>query len=158
MNRIYNVQIDIRNKNGFSIYSNYFFAYSLDEAIDIGKHEFIDYYNNNKPRFSKISFDDFMKKLDYYFFINIISGNRIQFKSYNDLKLYLETHISNISNDELYDFLLSLIDHMYTAYDYKGNLIESDGIINIEDLLAYDIKFTEEDCKNREYKFGIYSE
>lgn len=156
MNRIYSVHVQVNNKKGYPVYTNYFYAYNLNKAIELGKIEFIRYYNNHKSKFSKISFSEYMNKLDYCFFIDIISGNRIEFNSYKDLKYYFDSNILNISNNELYDFLLSLIDFIYTAYDYNGNLIDLDGHINyINDLSSYDIKFTEDECKNGIYKFDI---
>lgn len=157
MNRIYITNIQIKNKKGYPIYMNSFYSYDLEDAITKGKNELFNYYNNHKPRFRKISFDDYMEKLEYCFFIDTISGNRIKFKSYFDLKEYYDQNILNISNNELYDFLLSLLEYMYSAYDYKGNLIESEGFFDddIEKLAVYEVRFTEDGCSKGEYLFDI---
>ena len=154
MSRIYHVNIGVSNEEGYTRYFNYIYAYSLEEAIDKGKKELYNYYIDSN---SKISFDDFMKKLDYYFFINVISGNRLRFNTYKEINDYFTNKISKISNDKLYDFLLSLIDHMYYAYDYTGKLLEYMGDLPMVEnkVIIYDIAFTEEGCLNNEYQFKI---
>lgn len=156
MNKVYNILVEIRNKKGYIEYSNHFYAYTLEEAIEKGKQKLFEYYTNFKPKFSKISFDDYMKKIDYCLFVYTISGNRNKFKSIKELKDYFENNISKISNDLLYDFLLSLIEYNYCAYDYKGNLLETIGFLpSFNETVVYNIEFTEDSCRNGKYIFRI---
>ena len=97
-----------------------------------------------------------MKKIDYCLFVFTISGNRIQFNTIRELKDYFKNNILKISNDSLYDFLLSLVEYNYCAYDYKGNLIDNMAFLpNFNETVVYDIEFTEDDCKNGKYMFRI---
>ena len=63
----------------------------------------------------------------------------------------------DITNDNLYDFLLSLVNCEYIQYDYNGDIVYSD-IVHYsplkEKVFSCNINFNEKDCKNGIYTFS----
>ena len=156
-----------RNK----IINFYHDLYTLEEAIQVGKNSIRDYcYNiifsdvNDDELPDDITdnqFEDFISEENknfkkYIIIVNIISGNRKRFNTSKELMDYFNNNIKNISNDNLYDFLLSLVTSQSIWYDENGNIINS--YINTQcPLLEFgyssDIDFNEEDCKKGVYTF-----
>lgn len=152
---VYITQIEIRLLDGTHEYHGSNISYTLEEAITAGKELYNSYYKCYCE--DDIDFDTFMKDKDCYFFVNIVSGNRKRFNSYDELMKYFNDNINNIPNDKLYDFLLSLVNYEYRAYDYKGNYIACEAMFEpIKDqFVAWDIKFSMESCKNRDFIFRL---
>lgn len=100
--------------------------YSLEEAIDIGKIELYDfccnYYDCNYV--SKRQLYKFYnnKNLYYEFHISVVSGDRKRFNSSNEIMKYFNENINNVSEDQLYQFLLSLVQCENRYYRYDGKL------------------------------------
>ncbi len=69
---------------------------------------------------------------------------------------YFNTNINNIDNNNLYDFLLSLVNSVDTVYDYNGNILYRT-IFNQQPLYesrySSEVQFNEEDCKKGIYTF-----
>lgn len=154
MSNIFITNITIKDSNGNTEYQNSDIYYSLEEALESGKNNMKFIYDNFCEE--TIDIDAYMNSKDYYFFIYIISGNRIKFNSCKDLMMHYEKNIkSYISNYiDLYNFLLSLVKYDYRSYDYKGNLILSHVMIQQPSgFLGCNVKFSIESCNNNDYKF-----
>ena len=154
MNNIFILNIRVNKKSGYPDYIDGGIFYTLEEAIQNGIDSLSVYYKNNN-RFIKNK-DKFFKNKDYYFSISIISTNRKRFNTSKELMDYFNTNIKNISNDNLYDFLLSLVDSITVLYDYFGNILYThiDDASPIEENVYYSkIDFNEEDCKKGIYTF-----
>lgn len=160
INKIYIIHVfkyrgDISYGDGFCIRDsiiNNGIAYNLKDAIAIGKNNLKDYLDDNEIDIQ----DELNKNYSYAIVVSIISGNRIRFNTSGELMDYFNNNIDNISNDNLYDFLLSLVESDDYVYDYNGNFIFN--IINEQcPLLEYiwdaDVDFNEEDCKQGKYTF-----
>ena len=154
MNNIFILNIRVNKKSGYPDYIDGGIFYTLEEAIQNGIDSLSVYYKNNN-RFIKNK-DKFFKNKDYYFSISIISTNRKRFNTSKELMDYFNTNIKNISNDNLYDFLLSLVDSITVLYDYFGNILYThiDDASPIEENVYYSkVDFNEEDCKKGIYTF-----
>lgn len=135
----------------FNIYD-----FTLDDALNHAISHINTHYNYYKDNYNSI--DDYLIKEDCAIYINVLSCNRIKFESKLELKSYFDSNINTISNDRLYDFLLSISDHDTRCYDYYKNFIDSEQHLHCAntDILAYDLKFTEESCSRGEYIFEYF--
>lgn len=136
---------------------NIFYKNISDEELDLIPEEL------NQQELESVIEDFNNKDIRYEIIISIVSTNRKRFNTSKDLMNYFNTNIKNISNDELYDFLLSLVDSEDRVYDYNGNYITT--FINeqcpmLEGCWSADIEFNEKDCKKGIYTFNyhIYEE
>ena len=154
MNNIFILNIRVNKKSGYPDYIDGGIFYTLEEAIQNGIDSLSVYYKNNN-RFIKNK-DKFFKNKDYYFSISIISTNRKRFNTSKELMDYFNTNIKNISNDNLYDFLLSLVNSISVLYDYFGNILYKyiDDASPVKENVYYSkVDFNEEDCKKGIYTF-----
>lgn len=157
MNNIFILNIRVNKKSGYPDYIDGGIFYTLEEAIQNGIDSLNVYYKNNN-RFIKNK-DKFFKNKDYYFSISIISTNRKRFNTSKELMDYFNTNIKNISNDNLYDFLLSLVVSDDRFYDYKGKLITSapqKQYPKLESYCSSIVQFSMESCEIGYYKFCYY--
>ena len=131
------------------------YDFTLNEALKYAIKDIDILYENGDYNYSTI--EEFLKEEEVEIHVDVISCNRIMFESSEELKEYFNNNIDKIPNDQLYDFLLSLSDHETRIYDYNGNLLESDITLhpNHNDVLGYDVNFTEESCSKGEYIFRI---
>ena len=131
------------------------YDFTLDNALDRAISHINTHYNYYKDNYKDIN--DYLIQEDCYIYIDVISCNRVKFKSKLELKNYFDLNINNISNNKLYDFLLSISDHDSRCYDYYRNLISSEQFLHCDntDILAYEIKFTEDSCNKGKYTFRI---
>ena len=118
--------------------------------IDLDKEEDYDNYLQN----IKIE-----KNIVYTIFISVVSTDRKKFNTSKELMDYFNINIKNISNDNLYDFLLSLINYDEYIYDYNGNLL--DHFIEkqyplLERLISAEVDFDEDSCKQGKYTFKYH--
>ena len=134
--------------------------YTLEDAISKGiielKNICLDYYDINEISDNKLKKFYINKNLYYEFQISVINSNRKRFNTSKELMDYFNTNIKNISNNNLYDFLLSLVDSITVLYDYFGNILYThiDDASPIEENVYYSkIDFNEEDCKKGIYTF-----
>ena len=120
-------------------------CYEISDDELVNKYDYINFINNLKE-----------SDIDYKIRIHIISTNRKRFNTSKELMDYFNTNIKNISNDNLYDFLLSLVDSEVVLYDYNMNIlykyIEDTSPIK-EDVYYSKVDFNEEDCKKGIYTF-----
>ena len=184
MNRIYIVNVCeyngtinskdycIRNK---IIDSN--IAYTLEDAIKNGKDIIESYFYNeiyenisdeeidNIPdelsdeQIENIISDRLKNNISYLITVNIISGNRRRFNTSNELMEYFNNTIKNISNENLYDFLLSMVTHVDNLYNYKGEYISSyiwEQCPLLDPIWESNVDFNEEDCKKGIYTFEYH--
>ena len=149
-------------------------AYTLEDSIKIGKNSIRNYcYNkiyedvsdedldNIPDNITDDQFESFISnKLKegntYAIIISIISGNRKRFNNSKELMEYFNNNIKNISNDNLYDFLLSMVISEDRFYDYNGNYINTfiwDQCPLLESSWDAKIDFNEDDCKKGIYTF-----
>lgn len=157
MSNIYICNINIEHKN----YKNNvnIICYSIEEALHNSKIFMNDFYELYKEQYNdNLSLYDFYTNENTFYecTIDIVSGNRIRFNTSKELMDYFNTNIKNISNDNLYDFLLSLVVSETLYFDYKGNLQSSEINKQLpvnENVLIARVYFTEEDCKNGKYIF-----
>ncbi len=160
MSNIFILNIKLEFEDSDISYSNRFICYTLDEAIESGIEDIKWQYNNisnTDTDITDIELENFINKITYFeFSIDIISGNRKRFNTSKELMDYFNTNIKNISNDNLYDFLLSLVESDRRLYDYKGNFISSEVSIQIpkdEYCIRSNVQFSMESCRNGEYRF-----
>lgn len=139
---------------------------TLEGAFEYGKNIIKDNCFNR----SKIDLDteeDYINYLndikedhnvEYTILISEISKDRKRFNDCKELMDYFNSNIKNISNENLYDFLLSLVNSVDTLYDYFGNILYKDitGMNFKRSPLVYhsDIDFNEEGCKKGIYTFN----
>lgn len=143
---------------------------TLEEALDFGKNvikmdcynELFKYTLNPPDDITSEQLDSFIKINDeeydiyYRIVVDIISTDRKKFNTSKELMEYFNSNIKDISNDNLYDFLLSMVNSEIRIYDYNGNLITRR--INtqcplLESIYSDDIEFTEESCSKGIYTF-----
>lgn len=140
---------------------NSFHYYSLEESLKAGINQFHEMFHNKYNRFpdGKEELDEFiMKEIDDpTFMISIISGNRLRFKTSKELIDFFMNNIRKIKNEDLYDFLLSMVQSHDMFYNYKGECIGSE----ITSQCPYEeyvwdahIEFTEESCKDGKFRFS----
>lgn len=138
--------------------------YSLEDAIEYGKSEFVYMYNNyyndsSNKNPSIIDLEEFIKEksIQYFFDIKIVSGNRKKFNTCAELMDYYNKHVKDIPNDNLFNFLLTLVDSYDISYDFKGNIISEEIIPQKflkNDMVDYQFDFSPESCsKGIVYKF-----
>lgn len=134
--------------------------YTLEEAISYGKWVFVNMACNeyDKEIITDKELDKFINdnKIEYRFIISIVSSNRKRFNSSNDIMDYFNSKIKFISNDNLFEFLLSLIENYNITYDYYGNIICEEPIQQYpkdSHVISSIVDFTIESCKNGNYKF-----
>lgn len=140
----------------------YHISYTLDEAINNGIRNFEEKFFNV---FSRMPHDyqelykfieDSINEDDQIFMINIISGNRISFDTSKELIEYFNDNIDKISLENLYEFLLSLVESHDVFYNYKGERVNSDIESQrpvTENVWCPYISFTEDSCQDGKYKF-----
>ena len=142
---------------------------TLEEAIDFGKNTIKEYCYNiifdsirdeDLPEdITDNQLDSFINSdinIDYVILISMISKNRKTFNTSKELMEYFNNNIKQISNEELFDFLLSLIKEYNMIYNYNGTLrytIISDQCPILEIGYSSEIDFNEEDCKKGIYVF-----
>lgn len=158
MNKLNKVYISNIYKN--NIHKSYT-HYSLEDAIQCGlsyiSDEFYDIYNRSP--YNNQELEDFINNNfeDDCILINVISGNRIRFNTSKELINYFFDNINKISNENLYDFLLSFVECDNLFYDYKGNLLNSEISTQcpVEEY-GWDahVIFTEDSCKEGKYRFS----
>lgn len=160
MNNVYFLNLQIIPNNYECKYLDavidYGTFYTLEEAISYGIHSFKSVYMNNcnvdkEPTIEEM--EEFISKfnIEYRFIIHIVSGNRKRFNNSKELMEYFNDKISNVPNEELFDFLLTLISDYYIVYDYNGNKITGEADppeFTDEDIYAYYLDFSPESCKN----------
>lgn len=138
---------------------------TLEEALENGKDAIrSDCYNNslkdldtNNEILSFIKSCKDLLDIDYKIRISIVSTNRKRFNTSKEIMEYFNTNIKNITNDNLYDFLLSLVESDDYVYDYEGNLLYhqiQDQSPILESRYSNDIDFDIESCKNGIYTFS----
>lgn len=180
INKIYSVQIheyngNIKSNNEFCYLTNIIESfnnlYTLEDAINIGKRTIWDYCYNEickdleiedlpeditKDQFELFISDKLKENKSYAIIVEIISGSRIRFDTSVELMEYFNSNIKNISNNELYDFLLSLVASQSITYDYNGNYICSniwEQCPILENGYSSKIDFNENDCLKGIYTF-----
>ena len=163
MKRIYMVTVS-RQSNESNSLLDVEVCDTLESALEYGK---IIIRNNcyNRSNIDLDTEEDYINYLnrikkehdiEYIILISEISTNRKRFNTSKELMDYFNTNIKNISNDNLYDFLLSLVDSITVLYDYFGNILYThiDDASPIEENVYYSkIDFNEEDCKKGIYTF-----
>ena len=145
--------------------------YSLEDAIYVGKSIIRDYCYESifeNTDFELLPDDVTDNELEsfiankrnenksYSIIIEITSGNRKQFETSKELMDYFNNNIKNISNEELYDFLLSLVVSESREYDYSGEFISSkiwEQCPTLERAIFSNVNFNEQDCLNGIYTF-----
>lgn len=131
----------------------------IEDAIETGKTQFVEMFYekyDHKPSYQELENFIHNEIYDPYFSINIISGNRLIFDTTDELMGYFFQNIKNIPNEEIYDFLLSLVEDQTLFFDYNGKLINSEISSQCpREECGWDahIEFTEESCKDGKYKF-----
>lgn len=124
--------------------SEFYDNYGLEPKSDEELYEFVNKYIT-----------------DFEFNVCVVSGNRKIFNTSKELMNYFNLNIKNISNENLYDFLLSLVQWDGLSLDYKGNItgncICEQYPIN-EHIIISDVKFSEKSCKKRNYTFSYKDE
>lgn len=73
---------------------------------------------------------------------------KVKFDNNKNLMEYYNNNVNNISNDNLFDFLLTLIDEYDINYDYKGNVISEEPQPQSfgSRVMAYHLDFSPESC------------
>lgn len=139
-------------------------CYSLKDAIEYGVQSFKDLFYNKylKDYENEDELNEFIENeirndnIRGEFIIEIISCNRLEFESEHEILSYLIENIDNVSNDNLYDFLLTMVNSEVRFYDHKGNYISND--INTQNcgLECYNsqVSFSEYSCKERKFQFA----
>ena len=156
-NKIYIVEYNNKTSN----INTPFVCYTLQEAINIGMSQFTDAFfdtherepidNNELEKFIQENYRD----LD--FIIKVISGNRLRFRTTEELIYYFLNNIDNIDNENLYDFLLSMVESQELFFNYKGELEGVDFATQCpyeENGWNPKVYFTEELCKEGKYTFA----
>lgn len=137
---------------------------TIEEAMKFGKVTISDdcYNNSLKDLDTNNEILLFIKNckdlldIDYKIRISIVSTNRKRFNTSKEIMEYFNTNIKNITNDNLYDFLLSLVESDDYVYDYEGNLLYhqiQDQSPILESGYSNDIDFDIESCKTGKYTF-----
>lgn len=164
LNNIYILNLSIAKNNWKckfldAIIDNGIF-YTLEEAIDYGKLVFTNMACNEYyvETITDEELDNFIKdnKIEYRFTISIISNNRKRFNTDKELMDYFNSKINSISNDNLFEFLLSLIEYYDITYDHHGNIICEEPIEQFPKnsyVTSCIIDFTIDGCKKGEYRF-----
>ena len=98
---------------------------SFEDAMQFGKYIIESDCYNNEDKVEINNYDKYITEsaLSYNILISEISKNRKRFNNSKELMDYFNTNIKNISNDNLYDFLLSLVNSIDNLYDYFGNIL-----------------------------------
>lgn len=142
---------------------NYSICDTLDDAIKKGIFFIKEYICNIIDKdIDELTDDTYSQlvnnsdKISYSINISVFSTNRKSFKTPKDLMKYFNNNIKNISYENLYDFLLSLVEYDSRLYNYKGeyrsNMIFGRQFL-LEQPYAYNLEFTEESCMNGIYEF-----
>ena len=140
--------------------------YSLEDAIKNGKIQLrdicADYYNISHKSLSKNRLYKFYnnKKLYYEFQISVVSGDRKRFNTSNEIMEYFNNNINNIPDDQLYNFLLSLVEFENRYYKYDGKLIGGEIMAQapkLERAFAYRVHFSMESCERRNWYIFEYT-
>lgn len=144
---------------------------TLNDALYFGKNKIKEYCYNSIYNTIDDNVPDYLteeelnnyinlllsKDINLYIVISVVSTNRIIFNTFKDLSKYFNDNINNISNEELYDFLLSLVDNDTRFYDHNGNYL-SNFIFEQQPKLDFtcgsEVYFNEEDCKKGIYTFN----
>lgn len=97
--------------------------------------------------------------IEYGFFIQTNSFEKRIFENSNELMNYLNNNINKIPNEQLFDFLLSLVSCRNDWFDHIGRYIHGEIIkqpfIN-QSIFSADIDFNETDCLKGIYTFKYY--
>lgn len=164
-NKIYSLNLSIAKNNWEcefldAIIDNEIF-YTLEEAVEYGKYSFLNiiYNEYDKEDISNEELNKYIqdKNIEYNFIVSIVSTNRKRFDTVKELMDYFNFNINYISNDDLFDFLLSLIQYYNITYDHHGNIISEEPIIQYPDdpfVVSAIVDFTIESCKNGRYRFN----
>ena len=135
--------------------------YTLEEAISYGKWVFANMVCSeyDKETITNEELDKFIKdnKIEYKFIISIVNNNRKRFNNSKDIMDYFNSKINSVSNDNLFEFLLSLMEYYDITYDYHGNIICEEPIeqcLKDSYIISSIIDFTIEGCKKGKYTFN----
>lgn len=135
--------------------------YTLEEAISYGKWVFTNMVCSeyDKDIIIDKELDEFIKdnKIEYKFTISIVSNNRKRFNNSKEIMDYFNSSINSVSNDNLFDFLLSLIEYYDITYDYHGNIICEEAIEQCPKdsyVSSSIVDFTIEGCGKGKYIFN----
>ena len=93
---------------------------------------------------------------EYFICISVISTDRKIFNTSKELMDYFNSNIKNISNNNLYDFLLSLVTSDDYTYDYEGNLVDHSIEVQcpaLERVFSPNVEFDMESCEQGKYTF-----
>lgn len=158
--KIYLPNISLIRSDGNMIEKGSYIDFCLDNAIKSGlsiiKDEFYELFERDAENEKEI--EDFIINHTscFSFSITVISGNRKIFNTSEELIEYFQNNIDKISNENLYDFLLSLVEYDILSLDCNGNIIgnyiESQSPLD-ELVCIFDVEFSEETCKNGKYRF-----
>lgn len=137
--------------------------YTLEEAITYGKYSFLNMACNSydKDNITESELNEYIQdnNIEYNFTISIIANNRKRFNTCNELIDYFDSNIKSISNDNLFDFLLSLVESYNITYDYHGNIIAEEPIPQYPKdsiVVSAIVDFTINSCKNNQYRFEYF--
>ena len=136
---------------------------TFDIALENGKNAISDdCYNNSDidliTENDYINYINAMKENDteYFICISVISTDRKIFNTSKELMDYFNSNIKNISNNNLYDFLLSLVTSDDYTYDYEGNLVDHSIEVQcpaLERVFSPNVEFDMESCEQGKYTF-----
>lgn len=101
------------------IYNNFY--YSLEEAIEHGKDLLKDALKRTAS-YLNMDIKDILDIVEYSFIIKQVSCNYIKFNEDNEREEYYKNNISNITKENLYDFLLSILNYVEYTLDLDGNI------------------------------------
>lgn len=167
MNKIYILNLSIVKNNWEcqfldAVVDNEIF-YTLEEAIKYGKYSFLNmiYNEYNKDIVSDEELDEYIKNknIQYIFTISIVSTKRKRFNTVKELMDYFNSNINSISKDDLFDFLLSLVQYYNITYDHHGNIINEEPVAQYPEnsfVTSSIVDFNIESCRNGKYRF-IYN-
>lgn len=147
-------------KNEISNTSTSFIHYSLKEAIDCGINQFAEaFYEKYEREPINNELENFIQSelTESTFIISVVSGNRLRFNTSKELINYFLDHVDRVDNENLYDFLLSLVESHELFFDYNGECISSDVTSQCpseEWVWEAHIEFTEDSCKEGKYIFS----
>lgn len=149
------IKVDNDKYNIHTSFNNIY--YILEDAINDGiielKNICLDYYNAEAVSINRLK--KFYNKKDIYydFTISVISPKRVRFNSSKELMNYFNNNIKNISNnEELYNFLLTLVQYDNRYYDYNAKLKGCEPVPQYpEQSLGCVVDFSYESCIRRGY-------
>lgn len=97
------------------------FYYSLEEAIEAGLEK-LKYSMKRTIAYLDLDYEDILDIIDYSFIIKQVSGDYIRFEDKDDMEEYYFKNISKINKENLYDFLMSILNYTEYFIDLDGNI------------------------------------